>query len=499
MSGPDLGGRTTPGWARSPAPPTAENAGAGRSRPARGEKRVVLGDLTNIAVGRLGAVDAGKGIDESRNLKPSLVDIEFLKGRLLEEQQPRERAEAELSKLKEIQAIAQLASCIVLPSDKPDDSSYANTPQHFVDSEKQTLSNLNKAGEATLVKERAESANEEFAAISKGENRPREDHAMLPEQETRDGDGTSLKDMSSRMDMTLAELESTIDTLNEIITQQQNKFSMMNERLIIEERKVTSLEQERDQLCSEVAILKSKVGIPELGYGDHSVSKTEELCMVNTPVVDSVAQTEVKKIAEWLPAVEELKGQLGSVKKQPVLIEICDDEETSIWYDDDKKPSDPSISGEQGGESFQQMDSYEWFFRGNKLMLSSGMKKHLKEICCYVPPEIPFYIYQMNRSNLKPKGRMRLSAKYTSAHLLSFFHRRESCTRLEVDGEDCGAVRIILGRDGRASLSSEWQGVVEAKNIKVGDICAFHFKVSNGDLKLAVHMFHVARYLVSLR
>lgn len=41
----------------------------------------------------------------------------------------------------------------------------------------------------------------------------------------------------------------------------------------------------------------------------------------------------------------------GSVKKQPVLIEICDDEETSMWYDDDKRPSNPSISGEQGMDS----------------------------------------------------------------------------------------------------------------------------------------------------
>jgi mitotic spindle assembly checkpoint protein MAD1 len=77
--------------------------------------------------------------------------------------------------------------------------------------------------------------------------------------------------------------------------------------------------------------------------------------------------------------------------------------------------------------------------------------------------------------------------------------KREVSARLEVDDEDCGTVRINLLQDGRASLSPDWQVALEAKNIKVGDICAFHFKVCDGDLKLAIHTFHVLRYLVSLR
>jgi hypothetical protein len=40
----------------------------------------------------------------------------------------------------------------------------------------------------------------------------------------------------------------------------------------------------------------------------------------------------------------------GSVKKQPVLIEICDDEEISMWYDDNE-PLNPSSSGEPGMDS----------------------------------------------------------------------------------------------------------------------------------------------------
>jgi mitotic spindle assembly checkpoint protein MAD1 len=53
-------------------------------------------------------------------LKPSLLDIEILKGRLLEEQQRRERAEAQLLKLKGVEGRAhklelQLAACTALP------------------------------------------------------------------------------------------------------------------------------------------------------------------------------------------------------------------------------------------------------------------------------------------------------------------------------------------------------------------------------------------------
>jgi mitotic spindle assembly checkpoint protein MAD1 len=76
-------------------------------------------------------------LDEARKPKPSIADIELLKGRLLEEQQRRERVEAELAKLKGIQARAQLASCTVLPSNnKPDGSSYADMPQRIAYSEK---------------------------------------------------------------------------------------------------------------------------------------------------------------------------------------------------------------------------------------------------------------------------------------------------------------------------------------------------------------------------
>lgn len=45
----------------------------------------------------------------------------------------------------------------------------------------------------------------------------------------------------------------------------------------------------------------------------------------------------------------------GGPKKQPVVIEICDDEDACIWCDDDEKPSlksDALGSGEPGTGSY---------------------------------------------------------------------------------------------------------------------------------------------------
>jgi hypothetical protein len=82
-----------------------------------------------------------ENVDKVRKLKPSLLDIEILKGRLLEEQQRRERAEAQLSKLKGVEARAQklelqLAACTAFPGDKFDGSSCVSMPRRLAEMEK---------------------------------------------------------------------------------------------------------------------------------------------------------------------------------------------------------------------------------------------------------------------------------------------------------------------------------------------------------------------------
>ncbi|CAN6335910.1 unnamed protein product [Urochloa humidicola] len=467
-------------------------------------RRVALGDLTNVAAGgrRLGgpgAVLTEKEMSEARKLKSCFTNVDLLKEKLLEEQGNREREEMEPSMLKQIEAKVdkmelQSGSCKVLLSDKPDVPP-CDVPQ------KQALTNMNEVGEATLAKDSAESAAEEvnglghpLATVSEERDKPMKDQSILTKQETTDADDTVLKNMWSGlhgMDKMLMELHRTMDK------HQQDKH-VFEERLSIERSKVQSLEQEIDQLRSQVALLQSK-----LDHGHDSSSSMKVPCETNTLAVDIEAKPKLNETEDWLRAVEELKGQACAAKKEPVFIELCDDEDTCMWYDedddDDEKASNDFGSGEPGSESCRFTGSSEWFFRGNKLMLSSGMKKHLRELCGCVPPEIPFYIYQMNKSSLKIRGKMRLSKEYISKPLLSCLDRGVGYAHFEVDGEDHGTVRIKLNSDGRASLTSGWENVVAAKDIKVGDVCAFHFKISGGILKLSVYVFHPVCHLLCVR
>ncbi|CAL4972865.1 unnamed protein product [Urochloa decumbens] len=275
-----------------------------------------------------------KEVHEARRLNSSHTNVELLKEKLLEEQGRRERAEQELSKLQEIEAKAhklelELASCTTLLSSIPDVSSYADIPQKIADLQKQALTNLNKVGEvtsrlkelevalefadlskqraegeATLAKERAESAAKEvkrlelmLAAISEERDKLGKEHVMESDQ--------------SGMEKMIRELESAIHEQKELVSHKDSELNIMNERLNLEAKKVKSLEREGDQLRSQVALLESK-----LGHGDYSSSSTKVLRMVNTLAVDNEAkqtiealQAELKKTKERLQAVEELKGQ----------------------------------------------------------------------------------------------------------------------------------------------------------------------------------------------
>ncbi|XP_037407614.1 mitotic spindle checkpoint protein MAD1-like [Triticum dicoccoides] len=288
-----------------------------------------------------------KEVHEARRLESSHTNVELLSEKLLEEQSRRKRAETELSKLQEIEAKAhklelELASCTSLLGNIPDVSSYSN----IADLQRQALTDLNKLGEvtsrlkelevtlefaeiskqraegeATLAKERAESASREvkrlellLTAVSEERDRLRKDHNMLSNQKTRDGDDMSSKKMESdlsQMEKVVRELETTLHEQRELISQQHAELNLMNEKLSIEARKAKSLEREGDQLRSQVALLESK-----LGHGDYSASSTKVLRMVNTLAMDSEAkqtiealQAELKKTKERLQAIEELKGQ----------------------------------------------------------------------------------------------------------------------------------------------------------------------------------------------
>ncbi|KAJ1262470.1 hypothetical protein BS78_09G110200 [Paspalum vaginatum] len=485
----------------------AENPGGGSGAKATTthlESRVALGDLTNVVAteGRLSAPDAvrmEKEVDETRKLKSCTTNFVWLKEKLLEEEDHMERTETELPKMKRIEAKAdklelEFGSCEVLLNNKPDVSTSGDISQKW------PATNWNEISEATLAKDSVESANGEvnwlghpLAARSEESDKPMKEQSMLTKQETRNADDTSLKDMLSG----IHGMDKIIITIDELIACHQDERSIFDERLSVLRSKVQSLEQERDQLCLKVALLQSK-----LGHGDYSASSTEVQCIINPLAMDCEAKPKLNETEDLMQTVVELKGHTGGTKKQPAIIEIFDDEDTTMWYDDDEKPSLQSNvgnSGEPGSGSCKFLESYKWFFCGNKLMLACGIKKYLKELCGCVPPEIPFYLYRMNKSNLKRKGKMRLSAKFISKAFLSCLHEGEGYAHFQDDGDDRGTVRVKLNADGRASLTTGWENVVAAKDIKAGDICAFHFKVSDGVLKLSVYVFHAVCHLMRVR
>ena len=129
----------------------------------------------------------------------------------------------------------------------------------------------------------------QLAALSEERDKPMNHQPIVTKQETRNADDTSLmvgqfaythkvggfcsyllseehffsdailQDMFSGvhgMGKTITALERIID---ELISRQDNERSIFNERLSIERGKVQSLERERDQLRSQVALLQSKV------------------------------------------------------------------------------------------------------------------------------------------------------------------------------------------------------------------------------------------------
>lgn len=90
----------------------------------------------------------------------------------------------------------------------------------------------------------------QLAAISEERDKLRKEHPTESDQ--------------SGMEKTIRELESIIHELKELISHKDTELNIMNERLSLETRKVKSLEREGDQLRSQVALLESKVRTPEI-------------------------------------------------------------------------------------------------------------------------------------------------------------------------------------------------------------------------------------------
>lgn len=301
-------------------------------------------------------------VREARKLRSSHDNIELLKEKLLEEKSRRERAEAELSKLQELELSMkkmedELLSWKLLLNDIPDVSSPDDILMKIAALQKEVIDGTMKIGEtnarlkqmevaldaaelakqsaeteALLAKVKAEALKSEVKRIEKmlslaTEERDRLRNAVngLKRSKNEEAEGEAVNGTRvQELEISLAKKESYIKDLENELTEQRDvnnhqhdEVKLLNERLSNETRRIKSLERESDRLRSEISLLEAK-----LGHGDYSAANTKVLRMINTLTVDNEAKqtiealrTELQKTKEKLQAVEELKSQSGDAVK----------------------------------------------------------------------------------------------------------------------------------------------------------------------------------------
>ncbi|CAN6543370.1 unnamed protein product [Malus baccata var. baccata] len=297
-------------------------------------------------------------VREARKLKSAHENVELLKEKLLEEKSRRERVEAELSKLQELQLSMkkledELKSWKLIIKDIPGVSCSEDLPVKFASLQKEVIDSMMKVGEAnahlkqlevaldaakidkqnaeveaTLAKEKVDVSKSEVKQIELmlsmvTEERDKLRNVLNGLKSAKNDEAAShtfLQEVESSLakkEGYIKELECGICEQKEVNSRQREEIKLLNERLNNEARRIKSLERESDRLHSEIALLESKIG-----HGNFSAANTKVLRMVNTLMVDNEAkqtiealQTELQKTKEKLQAVEELKSQSGDAGK----------------------------------------------------------------------------------------------------------------------------------------------------------------------------------------
>ncbi|KNA26064.1 hypothetical protein SOVF_000720 [Spinacia oleracea] len=293
---------------------------------------------------------------EARKLKASHENIELLKEKFNEEKRRRERVEAELAKLQEIQRSMnvledELTSWKKVIKDIPGVESSDDITLKFVALQKEVIGSMAKLGEANarlkqlevalegaqldrknvesetaLAKEKEESfkldikeLNLKLLSVNEERDQLRTAFDELKQQTNIEpGNEVVGRALVQGLESCLAQKDNYIKELEVNLSEQKaandrhhNEIRMLNEKLNDEARRLKSLEREGDQLRSEIALLESK-----LGHGDFSAANTKVLRMVNALGVETEArqtidalQCELQKANEKLKVVEELKKQ----------------------------------------------------------------------------------------------------------------------------------------------------------------------------------------------
>ncbi|XP_074583195.1 mitotic spindle checkpoint protein MAD1 isoform X1 [Curcuma longa] len=294
-------------------------------------------------------------VQEARKFKAFHTNSELLKEKLIEEKGRREKVEAELSKLQDVQLSAQkleleLVSWKSLLEELPDVSSLNDIPKRFAALQKEAIQNMMEVSEVKaqlkqlevalelgenkrqhyekesgLEKQRANNAVLEakrlqmmLSSVTEERDRLKKEATMLSKLKNSNESGLPNETLVKDLESSLADRENTIKELQNNLHEQQgvvnhlhDELKILSEQLSSEARRVKSLEREGDRLRAEISLLESK-----LGHGDYSAANTKVLRMVNTLAVDNETKhtidslrEELKKTQSKLQAIEELKGQ----------------------------------------------------------------------------------------------------------------------------------------------------------------------------------------------
>ncbi|XBI70788.1 hypothetical protein VPH35_065190 [Triticum aestivum] len=92
-------------------------------------------------------------------------------------------------------------------------------------------------------------------------------------------------------------------------------------------------------------------------------------------------------------------------------------------------------------------------------------------------PDIKYYMCTINKTFAKPGHDM---IQYTKDNLLDYIDPNNDTLMIRLaDARLHIECRIMLGTDKRATITTSWSEFCRCANIREGDICAFHFRVTS--------------------
>lgn len=128
-----------------------------------------------------------------------------------------------------------------------------------------------------------------------------------------------------------------------------------------------------------------------------------------------------------------------------------------------------------GIQYFGELEDH--YYRGNEVKLYEHQVDALFAMFWHKEPDIKYYMCTINKTFAKPGHDM---IQYTTDNLLDYIDPNNDTLMIRLaDARLHIECRIMLGTDKRATITTSWSEFCRRANIREGDICAFHFRVTS--------------------